>query len=386
MERYRGLTWDHPRGHGPLRAAETLAVEERGIAVDWDIQPLEGFESCSLTKVCDDYDLIVIDHPHLGEAVAQQCLRPASDILGAAECEAIGREAVGPSGHSYLLEGKLWALPIDAATQVLCRRPDLAGREPLETWVEIAAASRRMPVALSLAGPHAANTFFSITASCVGEEDPHAQLPPFMGPAGEQALEIMVELFGRMPPAAVALNPIEMLTAMARTNAIAICPLIFGYVTFARPAAGTGAHALEFLDAPASQVGGRRGSTLGGAGLAFTRRCPNTCGVRQYARWITSATTQREFIPLHGGQPSHREAWYDEAVNRASASFYRNTVRTIEQAWVRPRHAGFVRFQSLISAQIAVGLQEGRAPGVLLKQLQTTYRAHWPIQPETVFS
>ena len=48
--RLRGITWDDPRGWGPLEEvgrafAGTPAGRE--VSVEWDIQPLEGFESAA---------------------------------------------------------------------------------------------------------------------------------------------------------------------------------------------------------------------------------------------------------------------------------------------------------------------------------------------------
>ena len=115
--RLRGITWDDPRGWGPLQQvgrafAGTPAGRE--VSVEWDIQPLEGFESAPLPELASRYDLINMDHPHVGEAVAAGCLLP---IDGVAE------EYVGPSRASYVLHGALWAVPVDAACQVSASHP-----------------------------------------------------------------------------------------------------------------------------------------------------------------------------------------------------------------------------------------------------------------------
>ena len=51
---------------------------------------------------------------------------------------------------------------------------------------------------------------------------------------------------------------------------------------------------------------------------------------------------------LNGGQPGNLVAWKDNKLNEASANFFRNTLRTLENAWVRPRVLGWpdVQFQS----------------------------------------
>ncbi|MDO9396548.1 MAG: hypothetical protein Q7T71_08395, partial [Herbiconiux sp.] len=43
-------------------------------------------------------------------------------------------------------------------------------------------------------------------------------------------------------------------------------------------------------------------------------------------------------------------AWTDDAVNAASHDFYRSTLATLEDSWVRPRYSGYIPFQSEGSA------------------------------------
>jgi multiple sugar transport system substrate-binding protein len=63
-------------------------------------------------------------------------------------------------------------------------------------------------------------------------------------------------------------------------------------------------------------------------------------------RHLMSARVQEDFLPMHAGQPSARAAWASDAVNAPSGDFYRGTLVTLEHAWVRPRHAGYVAFQT----------------------------------------
>ena len=71
-----------------------------------------------------EYDLIVLDHPFVGEIAADECLLPLDDLVGAD-----GREPfAGPSLATYRFAGRLWAAPIDAACQTAVSRPDLLAR------------------------------------------------------------------------------------------------------------------------------------------------------------------------------------------------------------------------------------------------------------------
>jgi multiple sugar transport system substrate-binding protein len=327
---FSGITWDHPRGRDALVAAA-------GGLVDWDVQPLEGFESHPIDDLCARYDLVVLDHPHLGEALATGALTPLDDLFPADELQAWAAASIGPTMRSYALAGRQWALPLDAATQVAATRTDLAGPGP-GTWDDVVALARRGPVALSLAGPHAYLTFASIAVALGTPPDDATGLVPTA--TGLAALALMAEIDAHAPPRTRALNPIGLLELMAGTDLLWHVPLVYGYVTYAGRVA--------FTDAPAA--GGRRGSTLGGTGLAVSARCRPTPELREHIRWLMSAEAQRGFLPAHNGQPSARAAWADPALD--TGGFYSCTAATCEDAWVRPRYAGYIGFQSAASAVV----------------------------------
>ena len=362
MTAYRGLTWDHPRGHAPLAAAAERWAGE--IEITWDVQPLEGFESTPIPELARRYDLIVLDHPHLGEAVAADCLVPVADLLGDDAVARIAAATVGAAAASYDYDGHSYALPLDAATQVQVLHPALTGdRPPPETWAEVLALADEHPIALSLAGPHALLTFCSICAGLGAS--------PFE-PSGTRvaAFAILAELAARSLRSLRDANPIQLLEAMARERAAACCPLVYGYVNYARPAHGRAA--LRFVDAPAL------GSTLGGTGIALTRRCRLAPELAEHLAWLLDPATQTTFIPGHQGQPSARAAWTDPALDASSGGFYSGTLRTTEAAWVRPRFPGFVAFQSRGSELIRDGLAQ-RMPGSrLLERLDALWRASLP--------
>src|SRR3546814_10398051 len=101
LMRTRGLTWDHPRGYNALAAAAATSAD---CELDWDKQPLEGFEAHPIADLCARYDLVVLDHPHVGEAVAAGCLQPLEAHFGADAIAELGAERLGPSLASYRYE------------------------------------------------------------------------------------------------------------------------------------------------------------------------------------------------------------------------------------------------------------------------------------------
>jgi len=198
--RYRGLTWNHPRGYAALVAAAVQLDEARdALGIAWDRQPLEGFESHPIAQLCARYDLVVLDHPHVGEAIEQRCLQPLENLFRSDELATLSKQIIGPSYSSYAYGGKHWALPLDAATQVCAYRADLIDEAPPRTWAEVVALSERVPVALSLAGPHAALSFWSIAAAL---GDPPGRTDPgrlIAIDTGLQVIELMTALAARMP-------------------------------------------------------------------------------------------------------------------------------------------------------------------------------------------
>jgi multiple sugar transport system substrate-binding protein len=365
---YRGITWDHPRGKNALLAAASAAAASGGPSIEWEAHSLEHFESHPIDELASRYDLIVLDHPHLGEALEKHSLQPMDAVVGAAQIERWSRESVGPSFDSYSADGYQWALPLDAATQVAVHKPALLGAVP-DTWDEVEALSAGAPVALSLAGPHAFLTFASICAAFgepVGSGDGSAWL--VSGATASRVLELMRSIASRAPAGTESQNPIALLERLADTDDIAYCPLVYGYVTYS-------SREVRFTDAPRAIAGGRRGSTIGGTGLAVSARATVTPELVEHISWLLSAEAQCGFIPQHEGQPSARAAWLDAWVNRAAHDFYRSTLATIEDSWVRPRFAGYIPFQSEASALVRDAVSGRASLSATLPRLRNAFAA-----------
>ena len=146
---------------------------------------------------------------------------------------------------------------------------------------------------------------------------------------------------------------------MRRERDIAYIPLVYGYVTYA-----TGPDALRFHDAPSEGITTRRGSTIGGTGIAVSSRCIPDDALLDHLAGLLDPEYQRTRIPADAGQPSLRSAWTDDAVNAASGEFYRRTLATIEESWVRPRVAGYIPFQGAASAVLREAIIDGRSGAV----------------------
>ena len=63
----------------------------------------------------------------------------------------------------------------------------------------------------------------------------------------------------------------------------------------------------------------------------------------------------------------------------AGGGFYRATLATVEQAWVRPRFAGYPEFQTAASAVLRDGLLAGEPHAGLVRRLNELYAAARPV-------
>ena len=378
QQTYAGLTWDHPRGYVALEKA-AQAARAGGLHLHWERQPLEGFESHPIEDLARRYDLIVLDHPHMGDAVAGDCLQPLEALFDAATLQAWKAQSIGNTFESYHYAGKHWALPLDAASQVAAFRADRLNEPPPATWSGTLDFARRHPVALSLAGPHAILSLFSISTAFGDAPAASGADRLFHGEGFAAAWNLMQELHALSFKGWAQLNPIGILQALSGEPQAVYCPLVYGYVNYA--VAGQGRQAVQFGNVP-SGPSGRLGSVLGGTGLAVSRRAQISDTLRAHLVHLLSAPAQREFIPFADGQPSARSAWSDPRVNTALGGFFRDTEATLEQAIVRPRHPGYVPFQTAASELVRKGLSEALPAQQVAGALQSLYERHRPAGSE----
>ena len=118
MTRLKGMTWSHPRGFDPMVACAAAWERRTGVGIDWDKRSLQDFESYPVEDLARAYDLIVIDHPHVGQITEEGCLLALDVPERAAVLADLAAGSLGQSFPSYSWKGRQWAFPIDAATQV----------------------------------------------------------------------------------------------------------------------------------------------------------------------------------------------------------------------------------------------------------------------------
>jgi multiple sugar transport system substrate-binding protein len=368
----RGMTWNHPRGHDPLVAVSAAWKDLTGVEILWDKRSLQDFESFPVEELAKRYDLIVIDHPHVGQITAENCLLPL-DIPGReAECEALREASVGPSWPSYAWRGRQWALPIDAATQVQAWRPDLIDG-PVSDWSEMLRLARDGAVLCPMRPPHGLMTLYTLSANLgrPGKVDGDAL---FDREGGERAIALIRELVSLTDPACYQMDPIAVFERMSLAESrIACSPLIYGYVSYAR--AGFRPALIRFADIPAAGGDGPVGSALGGTGVAVSAFSRHAEAAIDFAFHVASGFVQKGLYAASGGQPGHSDAWRDADVNAATADFYLDTRATLDGAWLRPRHNGYMRFQQQASVRLNEGLAAGEGAAGVIDALNVLHRA-----------
>ncbi|MEM1210930.1 MAG: extracellular solute-binding protein [Planctomycetota bacterium] len=365
----RGMTWDHPRGYDPMVAASArYAKEQPGVELVWEKRSLSEFEERSVEELAEAFDLMVIDHPHMGDVAASGCLAPFTDSPPLAE---VAAGSVGRSFESYRYDGRQWALPIDAAAQVSAWREGFLDAPPAdwEQCIELAGQAR---VVWPLHPVHALMSFYTL---CAGRGTPcAADAELFVTESdGLAVLDALAVMVARVPSACFGMDPIQALELIG-TGKADFAPHTYGYISYSR--AGFLAHRVRFGEVPVLSGTGaveRVGSALGGTGIAVSARSAHVELAQDFALRVAGSGWQRGLFFEAGGQPGHADAWEDDTTNAETLDFFRGTRATLEQAYLRPRFPGYVRFQRAAGEQIATALRGEQTHATAIGAINALY-------------
>ncbi len=362
-----------------VATAQRFAELNPGTNIHWEKRSLQQFADWPIQKLAEVYDLIVIDHPFAGYAAAHDVLLPLDALLPAAFIDDQASHSVGASHASYSYGGHQWALAIDAATPVCGYREDLleqAGATLPRTWEQLENLADRGLVTIPAIGIDSLMNFYML-CDALGEE-PCSADGAIVSPAiGLRALEMLASLVRRCDPGCLDRSPIAVWNLLSSSSSVALCPFAYGYSNYARP--GYGDHVLQFGPLIGTSEGKPFRSTLGGAGLAISSRCKDTETAIRYCEFVASPNCQRTLYFDSGGQPGHRGAWIDTEVNRRCGNFFKNTLQTLDQAWLRPRYSGYLHFQdeaSIVVHSFLRGSKTAEQALVEMNRLYTSSRSH----------
>ena len=352
MIKLKGMTWSHPRGYDPMVATAARWQAETGVEIAWDKRSLQDFETFPVEELARQYDLVVIDHPHVGQITKEGCLAPL-DVPGRmAERAQMAAHSVGQSYPSYFFAGHQWAFPIDAAAQVQVYRPDLLAT-PIRSWAEAGALAQDGLVVLPMRAPHSLMSFFTLAAN-LGTPCAHAGPDLIAVADGVRVIGALRQVSDHIAADQFDMDPIAASELMATGDKFSLMPLGYGYLSYALD--GFRPQRLKFADIPAAGTDGPVGSAIGGTGIAVSAFSANRGAAIDYAYWVAGADIQRTLYARSGGQPGHGSAWEDDDVNGPVDGFYRDTRATLEGGWLRPRHDGYMAFQDAASRRLNQGL------------------------------
>jgi multiple sugar transport system substrate-binding protein len=343
-----GIAWDHRRCWGPLDASIEPYARLTGEEVRWDRRSLYSFGEGDLGDYAAKYDLVIYDHPFVGDVSRNGWLLDLRPRLSAAQIAHFEHDSVGASWKSYFYDDGLWALPIDSAAQTAAWRQDLldhVGWSVPQTLDEV----RQLAEAVAPKGLHVAWPFVPTDLMCTlvtlaasrglrpGRDDTR-----FLDPS--QAIDLigaLKALAAIVHPLSKGWNPIGCLNHMSSENDVVYVPYLFNYVNYSSP----GPHRHITFGSPPEVIKGQGAHTiLGGAGIGISARSANPEAALAYALWLCAPDYQGGDYVRFGGQPGSRSAWQSEACNRLTGNFFQNTLHALDAAYLRPTPPGFVPF------------------------------------------
>ncbi len=372
----RGITWNHSRALPPLVAAAQRFEElHPQVRILWEKRSLDEFGHAGLAELSRSYDLLIIDHPMLGEVHRDGILIDLQPRLQRTALAALEADVLGPCLDSYRYESCLYALPVDAAAPAASYRPDLFDRhglQPPANWEQLINLARRGLVRMP---GFPADLFLNFMAMGVSRGSAVAcgeRL--FDHDIALRCLEELRELVSFMPESIYAMNPIALYEAMASGHEFAYCPFAYTYSNYSRP--GFAANSLLFANPVPLSEGMPLRTVLGGTGIAVSANCAHVDTAIDFCVFVAGPQCQSRIYGMCGGQPASKTAWHDTLLNRVSNNFFERTIASLEAAYVRPRYAGYIGLQSSAGIPITAFLRRELSAAQTLKSLDDLYKSN----------
>jgi multiple sugar transport system substrate-binding protein len=356
-----------------VAAAQRFEERHPNVRILWEKRSLHEFGHASLAELAQAFDLVVVDHPMMGEAA--EVLVDLRPMLSSADWDDLRTDSAGKSFDSYIYNDALYALPIDAAAPAASSRMDLleaAGLRVPTHWRELLDLARRKLVRMP---GFPADLFLNLMGMCVSRSSPVADGSSelFDRTIALQCMEELRELAATMPNVIYDWNPIALYEQMTSTDEFAYCPFAYSYNNYSR--AGFAARPLRFSLPVKLANGAAMRTVLGGTGLAISASCRAPELALDYGLYVAGTTCQSTLYGLSGGQPARRSAWQNPVLNQLTDGFFERTLSGIEAACVRPRYRGYIALQEQAGVPLAQYLRNGGDAVQVLEKVDHLFRS-----------
>ena len=371
MIELKGMTWDHSRGYDPMIATSKIFAEKHNneISIHWDKRSLQAFADRPIEQMVEEYDLMVIDYPHVGEVSAKGLLQ-MFDVDGYQhKLNLLDKQSVGLSHQSYNIDGHQWALAIDAATQVCCFRQDLISSLP-NSWNDLIDLAKENRVIWPLKPVHAISSFYSIYNNIAEEFNPNDK-NFIQKELGVQTLQMMKQISKYLLDECFTMDPINTAETLSETEDFFYSPYTYGFSNYSRKAYRK--NIISYGNVIDLSNKGPSGTHLGGTGIAISKKSKHKDLALEYSFWIAGSDCQQTTFYTSGGQPGNSDAWENYNINLETNNFFKNTRSTLDKAWVRPRHNGYMKFQDESGNIINEYLQSNMSEAKVIDKLTLKY-------------
>lgn len=365
----KGMTWDHSRGIDGLLALDKELQDTFGVSIDWQSRSLLAFGDQHISSFASEFDFLVIDHPHVPDAADSSSILALDHWLPSATIDQLSLESVGDSHDSYAYRGNIWAFGIDAAAQVSAYR--LGGNAPPPYWADVLEDAKEGKVLWPYKPVDAFSTFATMMAQ-LGS--------PLLTPGNtlhkktaREVFSFLIELASHVPNECAEYNPIDVAEILSTTRDFDYSPALYGYTNYSR--VGFRENLLQYSDV-VSFDGRATGSQMGGAGIAVSSSSKHPELASQVAAFLALAPAQMGAYTVGGGQPGNLRAWLSPELNELTNNFFRYTLRTLENAWVRPRILGYPDYQLAFSLVVSEALTARKFTEATLNELESLSDVH----------
>ncbi|WMI66254.1 extracellular solute-binding protein [Aestuariibaculum sp. YM273] len=352
MINLKGIAWNHTRGFTSVVAtAQRFEELNPDVRITWEKRSLQAFADAPLDVLTSQYDLLIMDNPHVSIAARDKVLLPFDDYLSQEFLKELSDNSVGMSNASYNVDGKQWTLATDAATPIATWREDLMLKRGLDvpkTYEQLIELAKTGVVGFASIP---IDTLMHHYMFCIalGENVFESKTEVAPRQIMIDAIKMYKDLVGLIPAYCLEMNPIKMAEHMTQTNDIVYSPFNYGYSNYSKKN-----YAENTLKAGGLVTfnGRRLRSTLGGAGIAVSSTTKHAEVAMKYAEFTASEKIQSGLYFEFGGQPGHRKSWLNEDVNAQCKDFFKDTLQTLDEATMRPQYYGYMHFQDEASPVI----------------------------------